>query len=80
MSMLAEIEAAVSKLTLDELKQLEIFLNSLKIKRAHRIFAGREAIAWWRKATHLTPPEAEFFAADMQAARTEIGMPASRWE
>ena len=80
MSTLAEIEVALSNLTLDELRQVENFLKNLTTARADGICTGREAILWWRETEHLTPSEAESFAADLQSARAAIGAPSSRWD
>jgi len=82
MSTLAEIEAAMPGLTLDELKRLERFLVSLTRERANiaRPFTGREAIAWWHEMEHLGAAEAGAFAADIASARAEIRPPVSRWD
>ena len=82
MSTLAEIEAAVRGLTLDELRQLEGLLWDLARRRANKAgpFTGREAIAWWRESEHLGATEAESFAMDVEAARSEIEAPVSRWD
>jgi len=81
MSTLAEIEAAVPALTLEELNRLERFLKSLTRERASLTgtFTGREAIAWWRETEHLGSVEADAFAADIASARAEIQPPVSRW-
>jgi len=82
MSTLAEIEAAVPALSLDELRQLERFLQSLTGERANasRTFTGRDAICWWNKSERLGVAEAEAFLADINAARAEVDPPLSRWD
>jgi hypothetical protein len=82
MSTLAEIEAAMPALTLEELKHLERLLNRLTRERANvtRPFTGREAIAWWRETEHLGVAEGGALAADIASARAEIRPPVSRWD
>jgi len=81
MSTLAEIEAAMPGLSLEELRQLERFLKSLTGERANaaRTFTGRDAIRWWNASERLGVAEAEALAADINAARAEVDPPLSRW-
>lgn len=82
MSTLAEIEAAVEALTLDELRRLEGLLHSLTRERAGapHTFTGREAIDWWRETERLGAEEADSFAIDLESARAKVGAPLSRWD
>ena len=79
---LQEIEAAVSKLSSEELKRLTDFLSSFRREHPNgaRTFKGAEAIAWWHEVEHLGFGEADAFAADIASARAEVRPPVSRWE
>ncbi len=84
MSTLAEIEAALPELSWEEMDALERRLHELRATREATglPFTGIDAIQWWRQISHLPPDEAEAFARDVEAGRSEMNRPLGvpRWE
>ena len=84
MSTLAEIEAAVAALSSGELEALEHRLHEMNLARreGRKAFTGDDAVTWWRGREHMPPVEAEAFARDVEAARSELNAPpkAPQWE
>ena len=81
MSTLADIEKALPNLSMDELVRLDGAVGAtLQMRR--KVFTGRDAARWWGERERMTVEDAETFAADMEAVRSEGNRPpaAPRWE
>ena len=74
MSTLAEIEAALPGLTVEELGALAGRLAEMKSSgvEKRRVVTGDDAVRWWREIEHLPPAEAEAFARDVESGRAEL--------
>jgi hypothetical protein len=80
MNTLAEIEAAIPRLTVEEINTLSQKLDRLRTERQKR--GAVDLAAWWAGIEHLSPENAEAFAADVEAGRAEMNRPIrlAEWE
>ena len=77
MSTLAEIEAAVARLSAAELEQLERRVHELALMRraTSKVFTGADAARWWSQREHEPAEEGAAFASAIEAARSEMNRP-----
>ena len=80
MSTLAEIEAALPKLTVEEIDSLTRKLQRVRAERQPK--QPRSLVQWWSEMEHMSPEEAEAFARDIEAGRAEMNRPVHlpEWE
>ena len=81
MSTVVEIEAAIGKLSAEELRELRGWLLAHPEAPAPaRPKTGAELAALWRNRFHLTTDEADELAADLETVRQRPSQPPPVWE
>jgi hypothetical protein len=81
MSTLSEIEAALPKLSTEELARLDDAVEAT-LRARRKAFTGRDAARWWKEHERMPLDDADAFAADVEVARREANRPPPepRWE
>ena len=81
MSTLAEIEGTLPMLTLEELRHLDLAVDTqLSMRIQPRVRTAREASDWWEHLESFTAEEAEAFARDVEDGRRLANQPTpDRW-
>jgi hypothetical protein len=70
MSTAAEIEAALPALSVEELRHLNLVVETaLRTRTSPPTIMAEEAADWWDRLGYPSEAEAEAFAADVEAAR-----------
>ena len=76
MSTVAEIEAAMDRLSAEELRRLiDRLVSRSALAGAVRPKTGAELVSIWPRLFHLSPAEAEALGADVEAARARQPLP-----
>jgi hypothetical protein len=73
---LQELEAEISRLPREELDTLALRIEEIRQQYpAPTVCTGADAIKFWSEMEHLTPEEADAFAADVEEGRRLMNQP-----
>ena len=81
MSTLSEIECTLPLLTLEELRHLDMAVDSQLMNRCKpKVRTARDARDWWKTVEVFSTTEAEDFARDIEDGRRMMNQPTpDRW-